>query len=669
MSTSSNPTFSNTQFQQNPVLYEAYAPRCASQRSRLSRIADLTAGPENRFRLSKAIGGIAIGGTHNNIILSNTSLAIRSIGRSQEYVKEEEEPKSNAEEFLYAFLTVTGANDPNVLLDKHSIVEKSQIIASATKKSVAQSLYHSKALKEAIVVLLEKSEELQHRHSDLLKHSGELALQCERLQQEESILSERSIAVGQPLQHYDTVDAVAVRLGVLFKERNGQALMVVKGLPSLKVDNLEEYTSVLDKVYEAMEYFTMMVSQNVPQVSIYSAKAAALHDSALRLIKEAVADRITNITNDMHQSENGSNSAASFAVSADKLESSIVYTRFHGISSRSNSLLFIIQQRINRPLGRYCEILQQCQTVYCSSRESLLQPSIRRHILLLKEEHGLVGMTRLASVFLMKVCSSETNLYLDFFGIPPSLDNVDSDVKARLKQNCYQIVSNNKPSSVLDDEQFQKMLEGLCSNLHRIVRRGVVLLSDMDLLCQVVSVLREERSIANASALTRAVARSMSRMIEDAQERLIFCTLSTLSKEVVKFKPTQADLDYPKKLKLLRLDVRHYSDEGEDAVHAQMQVYESWFPPMRTVLKVLSKLFRVVDPKVFEDIAFQAVQSCTKSLKEAANVIRSIAGDIDGDLFLVKHLLVSLFTFFLPICQTKIILEKTKSSCLNTDSA
>lgn len=641
MSTSSISTPSNAQLQQNPVLYESYAPRCASQRSRLSRITDLTAGPENRFRQSMAVGNIATGSTHSNTILSNTSLAFRCIGRSHgEYVTGEE-PKNNAEELLYSFLTISGANDPNVFVDYRAIVEQSQSIASTTKKSIAQSLHHSKALKEALVVVLEKSEELQHRHSELLKHSGELALQCERLQQEESILSERSIAVGQPLQHYDTVDAVAVQLGVLFKERNGQALMVVKGLPSLKVDNLEEYTLVLDKVYQAMEYFIITASQNISQVAIYSTKAAALHDSALRLIKEAVADRITNITNDMHQSESGSNNSAPLVVPADKLESSIIYTRFHGISSRSNSLLFIIQQRINRPLGRYRELLQQCQIVYCSSRESLLQPSIRKHMLLLKEDHGLVGMTRLASVFLMKVCSSETNLYLDFFGIPPPLDNNDSDVKYRLKQNTYQIVSNNKPSSVLDDEQFQKMLGGLCSNLHRIVRRGVVLLSDMDLLCQVVSVLREERSVANTSALTRAVARSMSRMIEDAQERLIFCTLATLTKEVVKFKPTQADLDYPKKLQFLRLDAKNCTDEGEDAVHAQMQVYESWFPPMRTVLKVLSKLFRVVDPKVFEDIAFQAVQSCTKSLKEAANVIRSTAGEIDGDLFLVKHLLVS----------------------------
>jgi len=34
----------------------------------------------------------------------------------------------------------------------------------------------------------------------------------------------------------------------------------------------------------------------------------------------------------------------------------------------------------------------------------------------LKDQHGLVGMTRLASVFLIRLCTVETALYLDFFG-------------------------------------------------------------------------------------------------------------------------------------------------------------------------------------------------------------------------------------------------------------
>merc|ERR1711862_267234 len=79
---------------------------------------------------------------------------------------------------------------------------------------------------------------------------------------------------------------------------------------------------------------------------------------------------------------------------------------------------------------------------------------------------------------------------------------------------------------------------------------------------------------------------------------------------------------------------------NNDPVQIQLQIYESWFPPMRSVLKVLSKLFRVVEPKVFEDIAQQSVQSCTKCLKEASVSILMKQGVIHSDLFLVKHLLI-----------------------------
>ena len=72
-----------------------------------------------------------------------------------------------------------------------------------------------------------------------------------------------------------------------------------------------------------------------------------------------------------------------------------------------------------------------------------------------------------------------------------------------------------------------------------------------------------------------------------------------------------------------------------------MQIYESWFPPIRSVLKVLSKIFRVVEPKVFEDIALSSVQSCARSLKDGSSYIEKKSGQLHSDLFLVKHLLVS----------------------------
>jgi len=141
--------------------------------------------------------------------------------------------------------------------------------------------------------------------------------------------------------------------------------------------------------------------------------------------------------------------------------------------------------------------------------------------------------------------------------------------------------------------------------------------------------------MASSSPTTIAAARAISTVIEDAQERLIFCATNALTKEVIRFKATPSDLNYPDKLKAKEEEPK----EVKDAVQKQLQVYESWFPPMRSVLKILSKIFRVVEPRVFEDIALQSVQSCTKCLKDGAAYIQKRKGALDADLFLVKHLL------------------------------
>lgn len=131
---------------------------------------------------------------------------------------------------------------------------------------------------------------------------------------------------------------------------------------------------------------------------------------------------------------------------------------------------------------------------------------------------------------------------------------------------------------------------------------------------------------------------------------------------MARFKPTADDLNYPGKLLGEKPKVAIViededdtkqkeepkedkaagkSETMDDAVAAQLRVYESWFPPMRSVLRILSKIFRVVEPRVFEDIALQSVQSCTKSLKNGSVHILRTSGQIHADLFLVKHLLVS----------------------------
>ena len=144
--------------------------------------------------------------------------------------------------------------------------------------------------------------------------------------------------------------------------------------------------------------------------------------------------------------------------------------------------------------------------------------------------------------------------------------------------------------------------------------------------------------MAGASPTTTAAGRAMSSVIEDAQERLIFCATSTLTKEVTRFKATPADLDCPNELR--KKEEAAQAGTQEDALQAQLQVHESWFPPMRSVLRILSKMFRVVEGRVFEDIALQSVQACTDCPKDGAKCINRRKGIMHADLFLVKHLLV-----------------------------
>jgi hypothetical protein len=474
-------------------------------------------------------------------------------------------------------------------------------------------LKHSSSLRLALRASINICEDISNRHAELLRHSGELSAAADRLQAEEAQLTQHAKEIGLPLQHYDAVDRIGILVGVLFRGKS-----TVRGLAKIKVDH-DEYPEVLQEIDDAVEFFgrecggrqALEAAQKRHDVILsgsmeYYRRSLALQEAALFLIQEAVVDRITQTATDITNALNLNKEP----VGADKLEASLIYTRFHGISARSNRLILLIKKRKG---DAYHELLQLCRNTYCVSREGLLKLTVRAHMDKLKDEHGLVGMTRIASVFLIRLCTVETQLYLDFFG-----DSGQQDA---------------------NDSEFQSYLNALCQALHRTVRRGLVTVHELDTLCQIVSVLREERGQASSSPTTMAAARAIASVIEDAQERLIFCANSALQKQVIRFRPTSADLDYPAKLQQQQSADR--DDADDDAVQKQMQVYESWFPPMRSVLKVLSKIFRVVEPRVFEDIARECVQACTRCLKEGASVILARSGVMHADLFLVKHLLVS----------------------------
>eukprot|EP00573_Skeletonema_grethae_P013418 CAMPEP_0201693134 /NCGR_PEP_ID=MMETSP0578-20130828/5813_1 /ASSEMBLY_ACC=CAM_ASM_000663 /TAXON_ID=267565 /ORGANISM="Skeletonema grethea, Strain CCMP 1804" /LENGTH=938 /DNA_ID=CAMNT_0048178611 /DNA_START=71 /DNA_END=2887 /DNA_ORIENTATION=- len=678
--------------------YETFAPRSAAQRERMGRIAALTAGP--------------------------WSTATNSIEEQKESSSDFDEPITLTAAMCppksSTYTSNSGSNDSTFSsVTDQKINNTLQHTINATQ-NLSTLIKHTASLRLALRASINIANDVSERHSDLLRHSGELSAAAERLQHEEQVLTRRAEEIGKPLKHYDAVDRIGPLVGVLFKE-GGK--VVVRGIAKLHVDNDEEFVRVLEEIDEAVEFFgedgggaeifgrpgsggiasnnrrggrERTASQQPFQATAsgsaeYYRRACALQDAALELLRVGVADRISQTSSQIQDALK----LPKVPIAADKLEASLVYTRFHGISRRSNALINIARKRVETlgsgslAASSYEDFLTLCRNTYCGARETLLTTTIRSHMDILKNRHGLVGMTRLASVFLIRLCTVETALYLDFFGDPDKRQQSpkkvkgttggggedektaeeneggnDASVLKRLGSSSSQQAGTAIASQVLSedatyrDAEFQSMLGSLCSALHRTIRRGLVSVLDLDVLCQVVSVLREERSAANSTSTTLAAARAVSGVIQDAQERLIFCANTSLHKEVVRFKPTAADLNYPGKLlgekpkpaiivedeegkgEAAKKAEKEEESEINDAVAAQLRVYESWFPPMRSVLRILSKIFRVVEPRVFEDIALSAVQACTKSLKDGSSHILRASGQIHADLFLVKHLLI-----------------------------
>lgn len=105
-----------------------------------------------------------------------------------------------------------------------------------------------------------------------------------------------------------------------------------------------------------------------------------------------VADRISQTSAQVQDALN----LPKVPIAADKLEASLVYTRFHGISRRSNALISIARRRLDSLGGggggggsmaaaSYEDLLTLCRNTYCGAREALLTSTVRNHMDILKE--------------------------------------------------------------------------------------------------------------------------------------------------------------------------------------------------------------------------------------------------------------------------------------------
>ncbi|RLN55411.1 hypothetical protein BBJ28_00023375 [Nothophytophthora sp. Chile5] len=294
-------------------------------------------------------------------------------------------------------------------------------------------------------------------------------------------------------------------------------------------------------------------------------------------------------------------------------------------------------------------VLGEVADAYATQRVQLLAPVLTTWLETVSQTSDIVNVLRASCAQLLKVCEAEFRLFLKLFGREPS-----DELFVVAGGSSSEDEQGEDGTESAFEYALRRLIFQLSGLLYNTVRPQLLAHKDLEVLCEVIQVLRSEvieAAITPRAALVSYAEPVMHRMIQDAQERLILCMQKYIRDEIEGFAPTAADLDYPAKLVA--------------AEQAGASLYATWYPSLEHTLLCLSKGYHFVNMEIFEELAQDAIQICTASLKMASADITAAQGGLHGALFLVKHLLTlreQITPFEIRFAQTSKALDFTSSA-------
>ncbi|CAK9147861.1 unnamed protein product [Ilex paraguariensis] len=363
------------------------------------------------------------------------------------------------------------------------------------------------------------------------------------------------------------------------------------------------FLPLLKRLDECISYFES--NPQYAESSVYLVKFRQFQSRALGIICSHVLSVLKSTSSQVQaaiQSNNGSKAAVS-----EGLETSVIYVRFKVAASELKPVLEEIESRSSRK--EYVQILAECHKLYCEQRLSLVRGIVHQRISEFAKKESLPSLTRSGCAYLMQVCQHEHQLFDHFF-----------------------------PSSSKDISSLAPLIDPLCTNLYDTLRPRLIHETNLDTLCELVDILKVEvlgEQLSRRSESLAGLPPTLDRILADVHERLTFRARTHICDEITNYVPFDDDLDYPTKLE------RSAEMKSESTATDQSpDIFKTWYRPLEKTLSCLSKLDRCLEPPVFTGLAQEAVEVCSLSIQKASKLIVKKSSPMDGQLFLIKHLLI-----------------------------
>ncbi|KAL4654549.1 hypothetical protein ACB092_01G387400 [Castanea dentata] len=428
--------------------------------------------------------------------------------------------------------------------------------------------------------------ELQLQHQAVATKTKTLHDACDRLVVEKQRLIEFADALRSKLNYFDELENIASNFYS----------------PSMSVGN-ENFLPLLKRLDDCILYVES--NPQYAESSVYLLKFRQLQSRALGMIRSHVLSVLKSASSQVQAAIRSSGNSK--AAVSEGVEASVIHVRFKAAANELKPVLEEIESRSSRK--EYVQLLAECHKLYCEQRLSLVRGIVHQRISEFAKKESLPSLTRSGCAYLMQVCQLEHQLFDHFF-----------------------------PSSSEDVSSLAPLIDPLSTYLYDTLRPKLIHETNIDFLCELVDILKVEvlgEQVNRRGESLAGLRPTLQRILADVHERLTFRARTHIRDEIANYLPSDEDLDYPAKLE-------QSTENNSETISAEENpdVFKTWYPPLEKTLSCLSKLYRCLEQAVFTGLAQEAVEVCSMSIQKASKLIVKRSSPMDGQLFLIKHLLI-----------------------------
>ncbi|KAF2099960.1 golgi complex component Cog3, partial [Rhizodiscina lignyota] len=484
---------------------------------------------------------------------------------------------------------------------------------------------HLDTLQDNTISTLELLSSLSDAFKAVEAQTSTFRAQCEGLLQDQKRITTLADEIGENLQYYAYLDPITRRLNA------PGAGNFVRG---------REFSEMLSNLDACIEY--MQSHPNQREAANYRSRYRLLLTRALTLIRVHFTNSLREIAADV------SRRIADRQLN-DTTMSALLYAKFRVPAAELKQTGLEIAKRAVPPPGaeagaeaEYQSLMNELYQSYSTTRGRLILPLITKKMTEISmapsSSKDLVSFARTAISYVRGICFDEYDLWREWFD---------------------------------DEGGLYDFLEAMCEPLYDHLRPRTIHETQLLKLCELCTLIQtrymededEDEEDLDISRLDFAAL--IHPALEDAQARLIFLSLAVLRNDIENYKPKPEDLNYPARTRrssvatskgnqpvlsgrkgsnVPRTPVPNtpqvVEEDGVDSAFTFHPKNQDWYPPLRKAVWLLSRIYRLVNSVIFDDLAHQIVHQTTLSIVTASNLISKSASPTDGNLFLLKHLLL-----------------------------